>query len=83
MAGAGAVHDAAGLIGGIIYQPYYVGTVVLAALITWTAPQTWDWSRRLSAPKAVVAAALFVVAAIALTTQAYNPFIYSSSDGHT
>jgi hypothetical protein len=30
----------------------------------------------LTAPKAVVAAAAFVVAAAMLTTQAFNPFIY-------
>lgn len=32
MFGAGAVHDGAALIGGIVYQPYYLGTVILAAL---------------------------------------------------
>ena len=45
-------------------------------MITWTAPQTWDWTRTLTMPKAAVAVALFVVAAMVLTTQAYNPFIY-------
>jgi alginate O-acetyltransferase complex protein AlgI len=64
------------LIGGVIYQPYYVGTVALAALVTWRAPQTWDWSRRLTAPRVAIATAAFALAALALTTQAYNPFIY-------
>jgi alginate O-acetyltransferase complex protein AlgI len=76
MAGVGAVDDGAGLIGGVIYQPYYVGTVALAALVTWRAPQTWDWSRRLTAPRVAIATAAFALAALALTTQAYNPFIY-------
>ena len=30
----------------------------------------------LTAAKAVAVAALFILAAVALTTQAYNPFIY-------
>jgi alginate O-acetyltransferase complex protein AlgI len=75
MAGAAAQPGAA-LLSGIVYQPYYVGTVALAAAIVWGAPQTWDWTRTLTMPKAAVAMALLVVAAIVLSTQAYNPFIY-------
>jgi alginate O-acetyltransferase complex protein AlgI len=44
--------------------------------VTWGCPQTWDWTRVLTVPKAVVVAALFVLSAVMLTTQAYNPFIY-------
>jgi alginate O-acetyltransferase complex protein AlgI len=76
MAGVGAVDPGAGLISGVVYQPYYLGTFVLAALIVWGCPQTWDWTRRLTAPKAATVVALFVLAAVVLTTQAYNPFIY-------
>ena len=76
MAGAGAVQDGASLLPGIIYQPYYLGTFLLAGLVTWGAPQTWDWTRSLSMPKAVAALALLVFAAVVLTTQAFNPFIY-------
>ena len=76
MAGVGAVQDGAGLLAGIVYQPYYLGTFILAAIVTWTCPQTWDWTRVLTPAKAVAVAALIVVAAVVLTTQAYNPFIY-------
>jgi len=48
----------------------------VAALITWTCPQTWNWTRTMTWPKAVAAVALFILSAVALTTQAYNPFIY-------
>jgi alginate O-acetyltransferase complex protein AlgI len=64
------------LLGGVIYQPYYLGTVVAAAAITWLCPQTWDWTRVLTVPKAVAVAAVFLLATVALTTQAFNPFIY-------
>jgi len=66
----------AGLLAGIVYQPYYVGTFLLAGLIVWTAPQTWDWSRTLTFSKAVVVLAAFALSVVVLATQAYNPFIY-------
>ena len=64
------------LLAGIIAKPYYLGTVMLCALVVWTCPQTWDWSRRLGPGKAVTALALLLLAVTVLTTQAYNPFIY-------
>ena len=76
MVGLGEAQPAALLLNGVVYQPYYLGTIVLASIVTWTCPQTWDWTRTLTAPKAMVTASLFVVAMVALTTQAYNPFIY-------
>jgi alginate O-acetyltransferase complex protein AlgI len=76
MAGVAGDHDGAALLSGIIYQPYYLGTFILAAFVTWACPQTWDWTRVLTVPKAIVVAALFVLSAVLLTTQAYNPFIY-------
>jgi len=76
MAGFGVPQDGAGLIPGLVYQPYYLMTAVAAALITWTCPQTWDWTRTLTAPKAAAAIVLFVIASVVLMTQAYNPFIY-------
>jgi alginate O-acetyltransferase complex protein AlgI len=76
MTGIAGTQPGAPLLAGVIYQPYYLGTVGLAAAITWLAPQTWDWTRALTVPKATAVAALFVLATVALTTQAFNPFIY-------
>jgi alginate O-acetyltransferase complex protein AlgI len=76
MAGAGDVHPGAALLDGLVYQPYYVLTFLTAAVVTWTCPQTWDWSRSISPMKAAAACALFVLSAVMLTTQAFNPFIY-------
>ena len=76
MAGFGAPAEGAGLLAGIIYQPYYLLTFVAAGIVTWTCPQTWDWSRTLTAPKAVAAATALMLATVMLTTQAFNPFIY-------
>ena len=64
------------LLTGLIYQPYYLLSMVIAAAVTWGCPQTWDWTRTLTMPRAAVAYALLLLAVAALTTQAYNPFIY-------
>lgn len=76
MFGAGRSNGRAELLGELLWQPYYVVTLAAAALITWTCPQTWDWTRTLSPLRATVALVLFAVASAVLMTQAYNPFIY-------
>jgi alginate O-acetyltransferase complex protein AlgI len=76
MAGLGVRGTGAALLAGIVYQPYYLFTFVTAAAIVWTAPQTWEWAQSLNARKALAAAALLLLSIAALTTQAYNPFIY-------
>ena len=76
LAGFGHTADGAGLIAGVIFQPYYIGSFLLAATVAWTAPQTWDWTRTLNFRKAVVLVVLFWLAVVVMTTQSYNPFIY-------
>ena len=76
MFGAGEGAAGSGLVGGLIYQPYYLLTMVVAAFVVWRCPQTWDWTRTLTPARAVGVAAAFVAAAVMLTTQAFNPFIY-------
>ena len=76
MSGLNQPTDTAFLLGGPLYQPYYVGTLALAAVVTWSAPQTWDWSRHLTPGKASIAIALLGLSLAVLSTQAYNPFIY-------
>ena len=76
MLGLGAVEPSRAVLAGVIYQPYLAGTVAVAALVTWGCPQTWDWTRRLTAPRTGLIVAALVVALALLSTQAYNPFIY-------
>jgi len=76
MMGLGTVPEGAGLIAAIICKPYYVITFGVCAAVTWFGVQTWDWTRRLTAGKAVLILCLFWLSILALTTQAYNPFIY-------
>lgn len=74
--GCGEPQPGAALLSGIIYQPYYVFSFILAGVVVWFAPQTWDWTRTLTWPKVVVVIALLWLALILMLTQEYNPFIY-------
>ncbi|MEE8522639.1 MAG: MBOAT family protein, partial [Thermoanaerobaculia bacterium] len=76
MAGLGEVQPGAVLLGGILYQPYYLATFVLAAAVTWGMPRSIDWLRCLTWPKALASIILLWLALAAMETQGYNPFIY-------
>ena len=73
---AAPLQEGAALLGGILYQPYFLLCVALAGLIAWLAPQAWDWTRRLTWVRASTCAGLFLAALLAMETQGYNPFIY-------
>lgn len=73
------LHDlpyGAALVGGLIYQPYYLLTFAACIIITWLAPQTWDWTRRLTWGKALLSLFLLLFSLAVMSAQAYNPFIY-------
>lgn len=76
MLALGEPQEGAGLLAGIVYGPYYLGTFLLAGTIVWTAPQTWNWTRTLTPVRAVAVLAALALSVSVLTTQAYNPFIY-------
>ncbi|MDQ6624848.1 MAG: MBOAT family protein [Verrucomicrobiota bacterium] len=66
----------AALIGGIIYQRYFLLSLGVAALVVWAGRQTWDWTQRMTLPKTATCFALGWLALVVLATQEYNPFIY-------
>ena len=68
--------EGAKLISGLIYQPYYLLCMVMAAVVVWGLPQTWDWTRRLPWWKVIICLLVLWVSLAVLATQAYNPFIY-------
>ena len=74
--GLAALQDGAGLLGGILYQPYYWGTFAVAAFVVWGCPQTWDWTRTISRRKAAAIFVALLTSLAVLLTQSYNPFIY-------
>jgi len=74
--GFAAPADSALLLRGVVFNPYYLITFALCAIVVWVAPQTWDWTRRITGLKVLVALALLVFSTIVLSMQSYNPFIY-------
>jgi alginate O-acetyltransferase complex protein AlgI len=76
MFGLGHAQPAADLLGGMIYKPYYVISLGLAAVVVWAGKQTWDWSQNMTWPKAVTCCVLGWLALAVMATQEYNPFIY-------
>ena len=76
MFGFAHTSGSAALIGGIIYQRYYLLSSGLAALVIWAGKQTWDWTQQMTLPKTATCFALGWLALVVLATQEYNPFIY-------
>jgi alginate O-acetyltransferase complex protein AlgI len=71
-----AAERSADLISGVIYQPYYVATFFMAALVAWTFPTVWAWTQKMTWPKAAFCLSALWISLIVLLTQTYNPFIY-------
>ena len=76
MAGLTTVPETSLLVRGVLYQPYYLLVMVIASIVVWAAPQSWDWTRELTVRKFVVIGMLMLLAIVLLTLQSYNPFIY-------
>ena len=76
MFGLHGAQAGAGLLAGVIWQPYYLLTFFVAAAIVWGAPQTWDFTREMSWAKVGVVLGAMALSVLALATQAFNPFIY-------
>ncbi|HOX05382.1 MAG TPA: MBOAT family O-acyltransferase [Planctomycetota bacterium] len=76
MFGLGQAAPGAGLLGGIIYQPYYLASFIIAGYVVWRVPDTWEATQKLSWWKVALVLGLFLLALVVLRTQEYNPFIY-------
>ena len=64
------------LLDGLLYTPYTLLAMAVAALVVWWSPQTWDWTRELGMVKVATVMAVFIVSVAVLSMQSYNPFIY-------
>jgi hypothetical protein len=49
---------------------------LVAACLVWGAPNTWAFTARLSAPRAVGAIGLLALSILMMWTQSANPFLY-------
>jgi hypothetical protein len=76
MAGLGEPGPAAALLSGLLYRPYDLLIVAVAAAVAFAGPQTWDWTRTLPWWKGAVCLGLLWLALLVLETEGYSPFIY-------
>jgi alginate O-acetyltransferase complex protein AlgI len=76
MFGVVTVPDTSLLLDGLLYTPYSLLSMSVAAVIIWRAPQTWDWTRNMGPAKVAVVMGVFICAVAVLSMQSYNPFIY-------
>ena len=63
-------------VAATIYTPYHVTMTLLCALVVWSFPQVWDFTRRLTPLKAVACLAVFLLSVMIMWTQTSNPFLY-------
>jgi len=76
MFGSGANSVTAPLVGGQIYTLFHMPVMLIAALVACFGTQTWDFTRQITAPKAVIIMLLFATAIVMLTATSFHPFIY-------
>jgi alginate O-acetyltransferase complex protein AlgI len=76
MFGLSHTTPASDVIGGALYTPYYSALFVLSAIVVWGMPNTWEFTVRLSLPRAVGAFAMLTLATLMMFTQTTNPFLY-------
>ena len=72
----GAVTPAAHVPAGVMYTRLHASVFVLAALLVWGAPNTWTFTSRLTAARAVGALGLLALSIFVMWTQSANPFLY-------
>jgi alginate O-acetyltransferase complex protein AlgI len=63
-------------LAGPLYTRYHCAMFFVAAVIVWAAPNTWAFTARLTAPRAIGALSLLALAVVAMWTQSTNPFLY-------
>jgi alginate O-acetyltransferase complex protein AlgI len=64
------------VVAGAIYTPYHAAMFVVAALTVWALPNTWQFTERLPARRALGSMTLLVASVLLMWTQTVNPFLY-------
>ncbi len=66
----------AALLSELLWRSDVLCLLILAAVVTWAAPSTWEFTRKITWPKAGLAIALLWAAMVGMAIQSFNPFIY-------
>jgi alginate O-acetyltransferase complex protein AlgI len=76
MCGLAATTPASDVLAGALYTPYHAAMFLVCGALVWGMPNTWQLTERLSAPRALWAAATLALATLVMWTQTTNPFLY-------
>lgn len=60
----------------LIRNPYYIFSFLMAAVVVWKFPQTWDFTRKITTWKLIWIFVLMTISVFGLVSQGFNPFIY-------
>lgn len=76
MFGVSSVCGGSVLLSGLIYTRGNFIIMGLCAILAFQPRQAFDLAQRITWPKAILCAALFILAILAMFVQAFNPFLY-------
>ena len=68
--------SAGNALAAAMYDPYHLAVFGLAAGVVWTAPQSWEFTRTLTLPRAAFCLGMLAVSLLFMWTQTENPFLY-------
>lgn len=60
----------------LLLNNYYIFSFILAGIVVWKFPQTWDFTKKITFAKSIWIMLLMIISVMALVTQDFNPFIY-------
>lgn len=60
----------------LIKNPYYIINFILAGIVVWTFPQTWNFTKNITFAKSLWILFVMILSILTLMTQDFNPFIY-------
>ena len=60
----------------LLLNNYYIFSFILAGIVVWRFPQTWDFTKKITLVKSIWIMLLMIISVMALVTQDFNPFIY-------
>jgi alginate O-acetyltransferase complex protein AlgI len=77
MFGVAPVGEIAPLLAAVIYTPYHLLIMAICAALVFQPLQAHDWAMRpLTWPRVAYVVPLFIIALMAMYSQAFNPFLY-------
>jgi alginate O-acetyltransferase complex protein AlgI len=77
MFGVAPAGEIAPLLAAVIYTPYHLAIMAICAALVFQPLQAHDWAMRpLTWPRVAYVVPLFIIALMAMYSQAFNPFLY-------